>query len=457
MASFSEKYANGFRKFLPTPFTIAIILTLIVFGIAYKWGNINDANRLVDISNSWYNGVWNTGGMKFAMQMMLMLLLGHVIALSKPIDTALNYLAKFGTTTAKAAAIVAFSTILVSLFNWGLGLVFGAIFAYKVGVYANKHNIPINYPLVGASGYTGLMVWHGGISGSAPIKASDAGHIQSLVIDNELKQIAPDFIPASDTIFSSSNLITSLALLIILPLFVYFLGTNVKPTKTPIQQKVLHSKKELNLIGAEKLDHSKWFGFFIGFLILFYLLVKVNGNVSSFSFLTPDFINLSLLGLGLIFHRSISNFLLGIDKAIGGVSGILIQFPIYFGIMGIMKDTGLITNISEWFSSISSADSFPVMTFFSAGLLNIFVPSGGGQWAVQGPIIIETALKNNISLSKTIMAMAYGDQLTNMLQPFWALPLLGITGLKAKDILPYTLLIMLVGLAIFVISILFLW
>ena len=159
-----------------------------------------------------------------------------------------------------------------------------------------------------------------------------------------------------------------------------------------------------------------------------------------------------MLGGALFLHKNIRSFLSAVDDAIGGAAGILIQFPLYFGILGVMKDSGLINMMAEFLASNSTATSFPIITFFSAGLINIFIPSGGGQWAVQGPIIIQTATELNIPLGKAIMAMAYGDQLTNMLQPFWALPLLGITGLKAKEILPYTLFIMLVGMVIFLSS-----
>jgi short-chain fatty acids transporter len=117
--------------------------------------------------------------------------------------------------------------------------------------------------------------------------------------------------------------------------------------------------------------------------------------------------------------------------------------------MGLMKSSGLIVHISDWFIHISNQYTYPIYIFISAGIVNIFVPSGGGQWAIQGPVIIDAAKSLNVSISKSIMAMAYGDQLTNMLQPFWALPLLGITKLKAKDILPYTLFFMIIGSIIF--------
>ena len=128
----------------------------------------------------------------------------------------------------------------------------------------------------------------------------------------------------------------------------------------------------------------------------------------------------------------------------------MIQFPLYFGIMGIMSNSGLVEQFSAFFVQHCTEVTFPIYTFFSAGIVNIFVPSGGGQWAVQGPIIVNAANELGVSLPKSIMALAYGDQLTNMLQPFWALPLLGITGLKAKQILPYTLFLMLIGMVIFI-------
>ncbi len=123
--------------------------------------------------------------------------------------------------------------------------------------------------------------------------------------------------------------------------------------------------------------------------------------------------------------------------------------------MGIMRDSGMVVQISDFFVSISTARTLPLFTFFSAGLVNIFVPSGGGQWAIQGPIVVESALKLGVPLPKAIMALAYGDQITNMLQPFWALPLLGITKLKAREILPYTLLAMIIGSAVFLIGLYF--
>jgi len=170
--------------------------------------------------------------------------------------------------------------------------------------------------------------------------------------------------------------------------------------------------------------------------------------------ITPNLINFLMLGLGIILHGNFKNFTNAISESISDISGILIQFPLYFGIMGIMSSSGMVTQISNFFVSFSNVTTLPLVTFFSAGLVNIFVPSGGGQWVIQGPIVVESALRLGVPLNKAIMALAYGDQITNMLQPFWALPLLGITRLKAKEILPYSLLAMIIGGSIYIVGIL---
>lgn len=453
--SFTNRYADLFKKILPAPFTIALILTLVSFVLVLLYGSgeafDNDQPRIVNTLDMWYAGLWSTDGFKFAMQMMLMLLLGHVVALSKPVDGILNRLASYAKDNTSAAFLVTFSTILMSLFNWGLGLVFGALFARKIAEKATKERWKINYGLIGACGYVGLMVWHGGISGSAPIKVADPSQLSELMKGNTFEGKLPDVIPMTDTIFSSMNIAVSLILLIVISGLALFLARRVH-TNVPNVDKIKNiSENSKDLAGAEKIDASVWIGRILGTLLLIYALIRIYNSVEPWKlkFLTPDFMNFSLLGLALIFHGSIKRTLDAVGEAIGGVSGILLQFPLYYGIMSLMQESGLMTDLANSISSISDETTFPLMTFASAGIMNVFVPSGGGQWVVQGPVIIETAINNDLSLSKGVMAMAYGDQLTNMLQPFWALPLLAITGLKAKEILPYTLLFMVVGILIF--------
>jgi len=387
--------------------------------------------------------------------MILILVLGHALALSKPASNAIKVLTRYCTTTQKAALIVSAVCVFLGLINWGLALIFGAILARKVAEHSVEKGYPINYPLIAACGYTGLMVWHGGISGSSLLKVAEPGHLRKLTSNNAFFGAVdlPDFIGFSQTVFSEMNVAISLALLVIIPFGAYALGKNSPSTHNILRKFKLDDDSEGNGTGwAERFDHKLGPALIIGFLVLLTITVVATLSINSGNndFINPNFINSALLGLGLIAHGSLSRYAWAVKQAIPGASGILIQFPLYFGILGIMQSTGMVSSISNLVASISGPNTFFVNTFFSAGFVNILVPSGGGQWMVQGPILLETASKLNLPLSKSIMALAYGDQITNMLQPFWALPLLSITGLKAREILPYTLFFMLIGIVIYI-------
>jgi len=449
----SKGIENVFRRLLPSPFTIAILLTLLTIALALVFTQNNtENNHLFAILSYWENGIWNNDLLVFAYQMMLILVLGHVLVLSKPMEKVILGITQFVNNTSSAAVLVALSTMLVSFFNWGLGLIFGAILARKVGEYAQAKNIPINYPLIGACGYVGLMVWHGGISGSAPIKVSEVGHLRNLLsetTDFKLTAELPEAISTSLTVFSASNMLIFTTVLISISALAFYLGKQAKVTKLNLPRYNFLTIEKGNLKGAERLDNSRVLAVGFAVLILVGFFIQYLPALQSLN-ITPNMLNFFMLGLAILLHGSFKSFLNAIEEAIGDVSGILIQFPLYFGIMGIMTNSGMINQISDFFVSVSTETTLPIFTFFSAGLVNIFVPSGGGQWAIQGPLVLQSALQLNVPLSKAVMALSYGDQVTNMLQPFWALPLLGITKLKAKEILPYTLLFMLVGSIIYI-------
>ncbi|RDK88814.1 short-chain fatty acid transporter [Marinirhabdus gelatinilytica] len=457
---FTKAIETIFNKYLPSPFSIAVLLTVLTMLLAFFFTEAPpEENHILAILSYWENGIWNEGLLVFAYQMMLILVLGHILVLSKPVNALIVKLTNLVSNTSNAVLLVSVATMLVSFFNWGLGLIFGAIMARKVAEASQARGFSINYPLVGAAGYIGLMVWHGGMSGSAPLKVGESGHLASLMAgvgDAGLAQQLPSLIGFDETIFSTSNLVVFGVLLLVLPTFLYFLG---KRTATTIVNLPIY-KNEASLqetpSGADKIDHSKLFGIAFGTIVIIAFCYQYFENIKQLV-VTPNMLNFFMLGLALWFHGSFSNFLNALQEAISGASGILVQFPLYFGIMGIMRDSGMVVSISDFFVSIATQTTLPIFTFFSAGLVNIFVPSGGGQWAVQGPIIVESALKLGVPLPKAIMALAYGDQITNMLQPFWALPLLGITKLKAREILPYTVLLMLVGSVIFLSSLLLLF
>lgn len=459
--SFSDRFERIYHRILPSPFSIAILLTVFTFLLALfatRPEEVGYFDYSLELLGKWEAALWDDSksGLYFAFQMMLMLLLGHVIALSQPASRIINLITATCTNTAKAALVVCLASLLGCLFNWGLGLVFGAILARKVGEKFQREQKSLNYALIAAAAYSGMMIWHGGLSGSAPIKAHEPNNLRDLVsnVSSVNLEKIPTHVEMSSLTFSPMNIFVVVLAIIVLPALLYLLGKrNFKQLPLPSEPEKQGLIKE-QISGVEHIDHMHLFNRTIGILILSYAFYKafILPDQISLNFLTPNFINLTLLGFAITSHRSITHFIHATDKAISGTSGILIQFPLYFGIMGLMVGSGLINEIANFFVSISTRETYPFFTFFSAAIVNIFVPSGGGQWAVQGPVVIAAAQSLNLDYGKSIMALAYGDQLTNMIQPFWALPLLGITGLKAKEIIPYTLIIMVAGLVIFMLG-----
>jgi len=454
--AFTKTLEKAFEKYVPSPFVIAVFLTLftIVLGLFFT-KNTTDESHIVSILKFWEKGIWNSALLVFGYQMMLILVLGHILVLSKPMSALTDRITSFVHSTTSAVILVSITTMLVAFFNWGLGLIFGAIMARKVAEASLRRGFSINYPLVGASGYVGLMIWHGGISGSAPLKVAETGHLQALMQGITSKEMAaqiPEFIATSETVLSWWNLTIFGVLLLVIPITLYFLAKKSDAKPIHFLKKVESSEFEES-VSSKHIENSKIAAISFGGLILVAFFVQYFDTLAKLV-ITPNMLNFFMLGLGIILHGSFSSFANALGEAISGVSGILIQFPLYFGIMGIMKDAGMVLMISNAFISVSNEVTLPIFTFFSAGLVNIFVPSGGGQWALQGPIVIESALQLGVPLPKMVMALSYGDQITNMLQPFWALPLLAITKLKAKEILPYTIILMIVGSCVFLLGLL---
>ena len=455
-------YARVFHRFLPSPFAIALVLTAVA-GLSSLLISAPDK-----VLQAWSDGLWNPSLMRFGFQAMFMLVLGHVLALSAPVKYLLDKVVVLAVKkTAFAPAYVAFFALMLGWLNWGLGLVAGALLAKSVIDKSKKHGYGIRPGLLGAAGYMGLLVWHSGLSGSAPLKVAESGHLLSLYPKgaNWLQPIS-DSISISSTVFSSWNILITLGVVFSIVILFAVLGhlflspLSVAETRTDKEifaSESHHRDLSINTSLAEKIDNGRGLAWSFGVLFIgtaFWLTLSSELQVSRLGFVTPDWINLVLLGLALLAHRSIKKLLSALEKAIGGASGILLQFPIYFGIMGIVTGTGLVDVLSGFLVSSTNATTLPLAIFTSSGVLNIFVPSGGGQWAVQGPLVIEACHSMGMSLEKGIMAMAYGDQWTNMLQPFWALPLLGITKLKAQDILPFTLAALFVSGFVFIVGLL---
>jgi short-chain fatty acids transporter len=444
IATLGRALSNFAGRYVPDPFAIAVLLTLVTFivaGVATEhgpaallgfWGGRLSGDTVLPAEM----GFWRLLG--FGMQMCLILVTGYALASAPAVRRVIHALAEAPKTPARAIALTALVAMAAALINWGLGLIVGALLARDVGRSAARRGLPVHYPLVGAAGYAGLMVWHGGLSGTAPFKVTQAKDLQELLGRTDITPIGLD-----QTVFSALNLTVCLSLLVVVPLVLIRMQPRDPAERTPFAGDLdpePPAQPPADATPAERLGHSRVLAWLAGLGALAYLYLYLSRIGLDRADLNA--INLFFLALGLVLHGSPRAYADAISEAATGCAGIILQFPFYAGIMGLMAASGLMTLLAEGFAGAANETTFAPLTFLSAGLVNLFVPSGGGQWAVQGPVVVQSADALGVPISKAILAFAYGDGWTNMLQPFWALPLLAITGLRAQQLIGYTAALM---------------
>jgi len=416
-------------RFMPDPLVVAIILT----ALAVIFAMLGQGSGFFEVTRFWGDGFWNL--LAFTMQMTVILLAGYILARTPAVDKLMDYLV-MGVSSPRTAIILATLVGGVgSWLNWGFGLVLGTLIAQKLGAKVKG----LHYPLVIAAGYSGFAVYGVGLSGSVPLLLNTPGHFMEDVIG---------LVPLSETIFSPYLIVMNLVLLVTLPFFNAMLHPknpeDVFEAKPEAELPIADTAREDRTL-AERLNHSPVIGLAMGLFGLLYVTLYLmdGGGV------TLNFINLLFLSLGITLFVTPSRFLAALSEGIKVVSGIIVQYPFYAGILAILSGSGLVVTLANWFVSISSAETLPISSFFAAGLINLFVPSGGGQWVIQGPVMMEAAEQLGASIPATALAVQIGDQWTNMVQPFWLLPALAISGLKLKDFMGYMVMILFFTGAVF--------
>lgn len=412
------------RKYLPQPFTLAVMLSVIV----YIMGMLIMKKSAHEMNQYWGKGFFSLYG--FTMQMVLVLVTGHALASAPVMQRLLKALANIPKSPRRAVLFMAFVGCLTSYLNWAFGLIAGALVAKELA----KNNIGkgLHYPLLVAAAYGGNVIR--GPSSSIPLVIATPGHFLEKLMG---------VVPVTETLYSSWNLIITIVLVVTIPTIFYLMYPRKDELVVEIDPKLLveehiERKKEAIDTPAQKMDNS----------IILTILVAFAGGWMLYDYFSkqPSFnLNLDILIMifmvfGIIAHKTLAGYANAINNAVKTSGGIILQFPFYAGMMGMMGSSGLAKWLSDLFVSISTAHTLPLFTFWSAGILNIFIPSGGGQWAVQGPIMMQAAHEIGASSAKVAMALAWGDSWTNQIQPFWALPLLAIANLGIRDIMGYCLM-----------------
>lgn len=413
-------FVSFVERFYPDAFVFAILLTLVTFAMTVTLAGETPA-AAVEI---W--GLGLTGLLSFIAQIALTLICAHALAHTDAVRVVLDRLARVPRSAAQGYFLVAVVAGMASLIAWSMGLVVGGLIALRVARVARERGVAMHYPLLVASAYGGFVVWHMGYSSSSALFVATPGHALEWMTG---------IIPVTDTIFASWNVALALVTVLVVGWLCAAMGpadcreyrgeaddgtVPERPRRASTWGHWLETRRSLSLIMG---------GVMLWFLVMWFAERGLN--------LTLDIVNWSFLGLGLVLARSPLHYVQLIGNASRTVGPIILQYPFYAGIMALMTGTALVSIISGVFVAISTPETLGFWAFLAAGVLNFFVPSGGGQWAVQGPIFIEAARELGVAYPHIVMAVAYGDQWTNLIQPFWTIPLLAVAGLNMRAIMGY--------------------
>lgn len=419
-----EFFSRLVARYLPDPMTIAILITVatLVLAVVVQRVSITDAVRY------WGDGFWDL--LAFTMQMAAILITGYLLARAPIVDRLLDRLALWIPSPRTAIIAATLVGTVGSYVNWGFGLVAGSLVAQKLALHVRG----LHYPLAIAAAYSGFCMYGVGVSGSIPLTVATPGHFL---------EDAMGVIPTSETSFSGPLLTMSILVMVTMPLFNAWLHPKNPKDVVEIDPATVPAVSAPPGVDAtttvgERINRSRWIVVVIGGLAIAYLGIYIADGGS----VNLNTVNFAFLFLGILLMGSVSRFVSVVGDAAKVAAGVIIQYPFYAGIMAILVGSGLVVSFAEMFVGISTAESLPFWSFLSAGIINIAMPSGGGQWAVQGPVMVEAANALGASLPQVSMAVALGDQWTNAIQPFWILPVLAISKLKLKDVMGYLVVIL---------------
>lgn len=422
----AEFFDRMMRKYTPDPFILALFLSTIILTLSIMITGISFQDTVL----FWGDGFWSL--MPFTMQMVMIFMGGYILAATSTVSKLLRSIAKRVSSPHKAVLLVSLVSSIGCLLNWGFGLVTASLLCREIIKVMPK----ANFRLMVAAAYGGFLLFHGGFSGSIPLIIATKGNFSEELIGR--------LIPISETLFSPLNIFLCIALLIAIPITLWLVS------KSEGVQKHTYILKEEEAVvtpltpsmPAERLESSRLVCLLTGGVGLLYIIIKLSSGTFSLELSNICFI---LLFTSIFLHKNTKALLKSVDEAVKRVGPIILQFPFYAGITGMLKGSGLASQIASFFSYIAGPSTFDLISFYVAGLLTLFVPSGGGLWVIEAPIVISAAKALGTDIPKTCMAVAWGDAWTHMIQPFWALPVLAIAGLKLRDIMGYCVILLIVS------------
>ncbi|WP_297693027.1 TIGR00366 family protein [uncultured Eudoraea sp.] len=443
ISTLGKIFTDLFIRYMPSAYVFALLLTLFTGFMALIW---TDAS-LMNVLSGWYDGFWSL--LAFGMQIILVIVTAYSIAQSDPIAKGINWIARFINTPGQVYLFVLISSALFSLISFGM-IVIVAILARELAVRVKG----LNYPFLIACVYFGMGSWVAGASSSIALLLNTE--------DNFLIEagILSELIPTAYTLGSSLNLVMILLFVVVSPLLFFTLIPKNSKQKELSDLLILDNPQKESSVKAEAdsyklpfkavsdiLNNSAFLQVTIsifGFIYIGHYFYQngfdLNFNIIIFMFLI----------LGLFLHKTPLRYSISMKRASSNISGILFQYPFYAGIMGIMFSTGLGDKIGEIQASFATMTNYPFLAYVSGGLVNFAIPSAGGEFAVIGPSIINVVKDLGAGLgesevtamiARASMAIAYGESLSNALQPFYLLIIFPVmaagTKLQARDIMGF--------------------
>jgi len=420
------------QRVVPSAFAIAVLLTFIIFGIAIVAG----ATPL-QVLVAWGNGFWSL--LSFAMQMSLVILTGYIVSTAPAVDRVFTRLAAVPRTPRGAIVMMALVSMGLAWFHWGLSIVGCAMFVRHVA----RRQPRVDYRLLVAAAYFGMgATWHSGLSASAPLLVATPGHFLQERIG---------IIPVSRTIFHPFNVGLTMIVVLVLAFLAWALHprdedvVSVDPATLDALDRFTPPAQPATSGFAASIDYTRWLNLLVGTLGIGWLAWHFTTHGMA---LTLDVLNFAFLMLGILLHGSPASLLAAAEQGSGLLAGVVLQFPFYAGMYGVIQGTGLSEALGRWIADAANPRLFPLLLYWYSGIVNYFVPSGGSKWAIEAPYLVDAAQRLGLGVDQVVVAYAWGDMATDLIQPFWALPLLAAARLDFRDIMGYATIVFLVYVAV---------
>ena len=417
------------QRWVPGAFSIAWILTLFVLALAV----FVTKTPFLACVGYWGDGFWEL--LPFSMQMCLVMLTGSVVAVSPPVARWLARLASLPRTPRQSILLMALLSMLLALFHWGLSIVGSAVLVREMG----RRRTPVDFRLLVAAAYLGMgTTWHAGLSASAPLLVATPGHFMEAEIG---------IIPVGQTLFAPFNMILVGIVVALLAVVTPLLHppadrvVTVKPEQLQAIRPFVPPTRPEGPEGATfaaRLEYSPWVNWTFGALALVWLgvyLARTDHPV------TLNALNFLMLALAIALHPSAASLVAAAEEAGRLVFGIILQFPLYAGIYGIIRSTPFAEGFAGLFARFTDASTYPLVVYWYSGVVNYFVPSGGSKWAIEAPYVLAAGQSLGVPAAKVVTAYAWGDMMTDIIQPFWAIPLLAAAKLDFREILGFCMIL----------------